>query len=335
MSAIVLTSTEGLSREKWLAYRNLGIGGSDAAVVCGASKYKSPVELWMEKTGQMPPEQAGEAAYWGTLMESLIRDEFALRTGLKVIPVKQIVHSRDYPYMLANLDGVCRCPTHGKCVFEAKTANAFKASEWDGDLVPQDYVLQVQHYLCVTGYNGAYIAVLIGGNDFRYKFIPRDEELISMLIRHERDFWMHVRDDVPPPLDGSDACAKFLNRRYPSSIPQSKIRLPDSAADLIRQYNDADGQIEIFSEQKQRAANLLKQMLGDNEVGIVGDGAGGDSYVKWKSFTQERFSAKLLEAEMPEIYAKYRGKSSQRRFSVKAATTSNVAAIYIESTEST
>lgn len=33
MAAIVLTSTENFPYEDWLAYRKLGIGGSDASVV--------------------------------------------------------------------------------------------------------------------------------------------------------------------------------------------------------------------------------------------------------------------------------------------------------------
>jgi len=307
MTAVVLTSTVGLSREDWLAYRNLGIGRSDASVVCGINKYKSPLELWMEKKGLRVPQEAGESAYWGTRLESIVREEFTLRTGIEVIPVKQIIRSKAYPFMLANLDGVCNCPTHGKCVFEAKTANAFKAGEWDGDEVPQEYILQVQHYLCVTGYNGAYIAVLVGGNTFKWKFIPRDEELISMLIRYEQDFWMHIEDDVPLPPDGPDACVKYLNQQYPDSRPLSKIKLPDSAADLIHQYNSADEQMGIFKKQKQQAANLLKQMLGEYEIGTVGDG-----YVKWKSFDKKKFDDALLEAEQPEIYARYLTTTTQR-----------------------
>jgi putative phage-type endonuclease len=312
MAAIILASTEGLSHEDWLAYRNLGIGGSDASVVCGINKYKSPLELWMEKTGQKPPEEAGEAAYWGSRLESLVREEFTLRTGIKVIPVKQILKSKEYPFMLANLDGVCRCPVHGKCIFEAKTANAFIAGEWDKDAVPQEYILQIQHYLCVMGYAGAYIAVLIGGNEFRWKFVARDEELISMLIRYERDFWARVQDDVPLPPDGSKACRDYLGRRYPTSKPLSKIKLPDSAADLIHQFNSADKQEKIFKAQKQAAENTLKQMLGEHELGIVGDG-----YVKWATVVQNRFSAKLLETEQPDVYEKYKVESSNRRFTVK------------------
>ena len=85
-----------------------------------------------------------------------------------------------------------------------------------------------------------------------------------------------------------------------------------SAADLIRRHNEADEQMEIFKMQKQEAANLLKQMLGEHEIGVVGDG-----YVKWKTSVQNRIDSKLLEAEQPEIYAKYKTAISSRRFTVK------------------
>ena len=319
MLAVALTSTEGLTHAEWLAYRRLGIGGSDASVVCNANRYKSPVELWMEKTGQLPLQDAGEAAYWGTRLESLIREEFTLRTGIQVIAVNQILQSKEYPFMLANLDGVCRCPVHGKCVFEAKTANAFKAGEWDGDSVPQEYILQVQHYLCVTGYNGAYIAVLVGGNSFRWKFVERDEELISMLIRYERDFWTHVQDDVPLPIDGSDACVKFLTGRYPDSVPKSKIELPATALDLITKYNEASEQLDLVTKEKQRAGNLLKDMLGENEMGVIGDNS-----IAWKTVMQERFDSKTFGSEQPDMYKIYVRQSSHRRFTVKAATSGNM-----------
>ena len=76
MAALVLASTENMPYEDWLAYRKQGIGGSDASVVCGISRYKSPIELWMEKTDQIPAQEAGEAAYWGTLLEPFVREEF-------------------------------------------------------------------------------------------------------------------------------------------------------------------------------------------------------------------------------------------------------------------
>ena len=56
MSAIVITSTKEMPYDIWLNWRKKGIGGSDASIVCGINKYKSPVELFMEKTGNKLPK---------------------------------------------------------------------------------------------------------------------------------------------------------------------------------------------------------------------------------------------------------------------------------------
>ncbi len=310
--AVVLASTENISYEDWLELRKQGIGGSDASVVCGINKYKSPVELWMNKTGQIPPQEAGEAAYWGTLLESIVRAEFTRRTGIEVTKPSVILQSEEHPFMLANLDGTCEVPDVGTCIFEAKTASAYKAGEWE-DTIPDEYQLQIQHYMAVTGYAGAYIAVLIGGNTFRWKFVERDEELISMLIELESAFWNHVQDCTPPPLDGSDAAAKFLSERFPTSKPTSHITLPDTAADLLAQYDEACAELEAVTERRQKAENLLKEMLGDNEVGTT-----AGRVITWKSVAQERLDSKTLKAEHPALCKKYTNKTSYRRFTIKA-----------------
>ena len=313
MPAKILVSTEGMPYADWLEYRKQGIGGSDASVVYGISRYKSSVELWMEKTNQIQAQEAGEAAYWGTQLEPFVRAEFTKRTGIEVCHKSELLQSEEHPFMLANLDGICEVPDVGTCVFEAKTASAYKAGEWE-DTIPDEYQLQIQHYMAVTGYAGAYIAVLIGGNTFKWKFVERDEELISMLIELESAFWNHVQDCTPPPLDGSDASAKFLANRFHDSKPKSQITLPDTAVTLLNQYDEACEQLAIVTERKQKAENLLKEMMGDNEVGTA-----GDRIVTWKSVSQERLDSKTLKVEHPALYKKYANKSSYRRFTIKAA----------------
>ena len=311
--AVILASTENMSYEDWLEHRKLGIGGSDASVVCGINKYKSPVELWMDKTGQIPPQEAGEAAYWGTQLESIVRAEFTKRTGIEVTKPAVILQSEEHPFMLANLDGICEVPDVGTCIFEAKTASAYKAGEWE-DSIPDEYMLQIQHYMAVTGYAGTYIAALIGGNTFKWRFVKRDEELISMLIELETAFWNHVQDGTPPPLDGSEASAKLLSERFPSSTPLSHITLPDTAADLLAQYDEACEQLEEVTERKQKAENLLKEMMGSNEIGTA-----GGRIITWKNVAQEWLDSKTLKAEHPARCKKYTNKTSYRRFTIKAA----------------
>ena len=267
----------------------------------------------MEKTGQLPSQEAGEAAYWGNLLESLVREEFTKRTGIQVTKPTVIYQSQEHPFMLANVDGLCDDNSHGPCIFEAKTASAYKAGEWE-DSIPDEYMIQIQHYMAVTGYRGAYIAVLIGGNAFRWKFVERDEELIAMLISLEAGFWEHVRKGTPPALDGSDASARFLAERFPNSVPRSEITLPEKAQKLLSQYDEACRQLEENTAQKQEAENLLKEMLGDHEVGTA-----GNRLVTWKSVTQERLDTKTLKAEHPALFKKYANQTSYRRFSIKTA----------------
>ena len=61
----VMVNTKNLTKKEWLNFRNGGIGGSDLAVICGLSKYKSLLQLWLEKTGQLEPEEQAKQLIGG------------------------------------------------------------------------------------------------------------------------------------------------------------------------------------------------------------------------------------------------------------------------------
>lgn len=307
----ILVDTENLSKEEWQKWRNLGLGGSDIATICGLNKYKSPIELWMEKTNQIESKKAGEAAYWGNVMEPIIREEFTLRTNLNVRLVLAILKHPIHSFMLANLDGVIDDPVCGECIFEAKTASVYKLNEWE-DNIPEGYMLQIQHYMAVTGYRRTFIAVLIGGNTFKYKTIERDDELIDMIIKLETNFWNYVTSNTPPPMDGSESSSELLNRLYPEGKNKLKIELPQDANDLITQYELGKEKEKESCKIKDEAVNKLKALLGDNELGYI-----NGRTVTWKSLTTERFDSKRLQIDKPDIYNNYLSKSSSRRFTIK------------------
>lgn len=311
MNANVLVSTKDMKYQEWLDYRRRGIGGSDVAAVCGLSKWKSPVEVWLDKTGQIEPAPAGEAAYWGTLMEPIIRKEFADRTGFKIRQVSAILQHRRFPFMFANVDGIVTDPNLGEGIFEAKTASAYRADEWEQG-VPDEYALQVQHYMAVTGLPFAWIAVLIGGNQFVWRLIERDEAIIDLLIQMESRFWKLVETGVAPEIDGTHASTELLNRLYPFSKSKQIIELPGHAGPLIEEYERAQEEEKEATQRKDRAANLIKQLLGDSEVGAI-----EGRTVSWKTINADRLDSKTLKADHPELYNQYLKTSSYRRFSIK------------------
>ena len=106
--ATILVSTKDMACDEWLHWRKRGIGGSDAATICGINKFKSVFQLWMEKTNRYDQAVDNEPAYWGYVLEPVIRDEFTKRTGLPVVLEQNLLQHERYPYMLANLDGIIR-----------------------------------------------------------------------------------------------------------------------------------------------------------------------------------------------------------------------------------
>lgn len=306
----VLVKTKNMSREEWLKWRTKGIGGSDVSVIAGINKFRSVFQLWLEKTGQWIPEEAeNEFTHFGNVLEPVVKREFMRRTGLKVRAKKMLLQSEEYPFMLADLDGVIY--ENGEmCIFEAKTASAYKEDVWKQG-VPDEYLLQIQHYMAVTGAKKAYIAALVGGNSFYYHEVLRDEELIGMIIEMEKRFWEeHVLKRKEPVPDGSEATSDFLSQTYKSSNG-IMVELPEEMLPLFCQYDEITEKLNDLNEKKEAISNQLKNYLKENEGGFV-----GNRKVTWKTVNTTGFDKKRLATENKELYEAYVTKNQYRRLVV-------------------
>src|SRR5947209_6843419 len=79
-------------RELWLAERRRGLGGSDAAPACGMSPWKTPFELYLDKTGQLPPEKMTEAMKLGVHFEAALADLYSAETGRSLFKPPMLWH---------------------------------------------------------------------------------------------------------------------------------------------------------------------------------------------------------------------------------------------------
>lgn len=311
MNANILVETEGLSREEWLRYRKCGIGGSDVAAILGISKWNSGISLWLDKTNQTnEPVEENEAMQWGTIMEPIIRNHFAEVTGKTVVEVKAMLQHPEHPFMLADVDGLTTDDEGNPAILEIKTASEYKRAEWEND-IPSYYQAQVQHYLCVTGVQKAYVAVLIGGNSFNIYEVEADAEIQSMLIAVERKFWNCVQNMIRPEMDGSDAGKNLLDSLYHGGISE-EIVMPDEAIEYVDAYIEACAEEDNAKAKKQEASNHIKEIMGDYDKAICL----GHS-ISWKPVSSERLDTKALKEAEPEIYEKYVKTSVSRRFTLK------------------
>jgi putative phage-type endonuclease len=255
-------STLGLSRDEWVALRRRGIGGSDVAKVAGISKWGTPLTLFLEKTGAITPEEPGEAAYWGEVLEDVVAAEFSKRTGIKVRRKNAICFHKEYPWMLANIDREVVGTNKG---LECKTASAYLHEEWKDDEVPDQYYLQVQHYIEVMGWDSCYIACLVGGQRFIWKEIPRDDETIKGLIEIEREFWRRVEANDPPPLGLNDDPEII----YPVQSRQDLIEPDEDVLSIAEQLAEIREKITSLQASESEIISRLKERIGEN-AGIKG-----------------------------------------------------------------
>lgn len=94
------------TRAEWLAQRRTGIGGSDVASILGLSPWRTPYQVWEDKTGRGEDQDDTPALYWGRLLEDPIRQAYADSTGLTVTKPDCMYSSVTHPFMHANLDGI-------------------------------------------------------------------------------------------------------------------------------------------------------------------------------------------------------------------------------------
>ena len=306
-----LVNTKGMDNKTWLAYRRMGVCGSDTGIILGYSPYRSVIELWKDKTGQIPIEESeNNFTHFGHLLEPVIRKEFERVTGLKVSVRNCIFQSETHPFMLADIDGIVTEHDGSKAIFEAKTAIEYKNDIWEAGKIPKGYFSQLQHYMAVTGLKKAYIACLVGGSRFYYYTVDRDDEYISWLIEKERAFWNHVLDCTPPEVDASKATTAYLNQEYSEGV-KDEILLPDEAGTIAEQYLVLDETIKGLKNEKELLANQLKVMMKEHEIGIA-----GDHKIAWKFAKRTSLDSVKLKEELGERYNEYTKETSYRTLSV-------------------
>ena len=199
------------SRESWLRERRRGIGGSDIGAILGLSRWRSPLDVYLDKIGEAEEQESSDAMYWGVVLESVVADEYARRTGSKVRKINAILAREDEPWRRASVDRIvigCRK------ILECKTAGAHMTQEWgpDGsDEIPDVYRAQVAWYQHVLDYDTADLAVLIGGRDYRIYHLQRDRELERLIVDAADRFWLeHVRKKITP----DPICDRDLSTLY-------------------------------------------------------------------------------------------------------------------------
>lgn len=256
--------------------RREGIGASDSAIILGYSSYKTPLELYLEKTGVIESDdEMTELQYWGNAIEPLVIQRFAQENNVEVTFPDTVYHP-DYPFIFANLDGWIESE---KAVIEAKCANSFQRREWDmasQDGIPMVYLIQIAKQCAITNASRGYCAVLIGGMEYKQFIYERDAGLEALIIESDIDFWNCVKNGIEPdPINTSDCRLKY-NSPHPDKIAHSTFKTSNALAELMN--------VKIKLKQLDQEEDMFKMHLmshmGNAEYLV---GLEGEILATWKA----------------------------------------------------
>lgn len=294
-------------RAAWLEARRQGLGGSDAAPALGLSKWTSPLVLYLDKIGELSSIES-EPMRWGTAVEPIIRQRYADDNRQDIERPPMLRHPK-HQWMLGNVDGLI-----GKDkILEIKTARTSEGwGEPGSDEIPDEYMLQVQHYLCVTHRVVADIAVLIGGSDYRVYTVEADREIAEMLLDGEAAFWQMVQSRTPPEASSLDDA----KRRWPKSVKGIGCKADTLVIDAISRLRGLKTEEDRIKTEMD-ACKLMAQSLMQEADTLVTEK--GTPLATWKSTKPgKKFDIDTFKAAHPGLYYEFcKPTEPQRRFLLK------------------
>lgn len=331
----IIVDTDSLSREDWLSYRKLGIGGSDVAAIMGISPFATIRDLYNDKVG-IEPAIMEEESNWvakevGNRLENLVAEIFSKKTGLTVFPVRKMFRHPLYPFMVADVDFFILYPDGSYGILECKTCNYNAKVKWEDGAIPDNYVLQVRHYLSVMNMDRAYIACLYGNNEQEYviRQIERDVMEEKEIIAQEEYFWKeYVEKRIAPPFSGKPDLILASIRKYGGYADQMLPEMEISALNAVDlekylKLSEEKSQLEkrkkeIEAMQREISVPFVEQM-GASCKAVLSDGISRYkiTYNPTRRTQVGKEAMEKLKIQHPDIYEEYTKTTESRTFRVK------------------
>ena len=324
--------------------RTTYIGGSDAAAILGVSKWRTPLDVYLIKTGEEQDEISPEKQKIfrrGKRLEPIAIEMLVDEYGFKVTrtsPEEDPNRYQDpeYPFMAAEIDFEFEVTAELLDVLpegfidpallgtiqngEIKTVHPLAAHMWGEEFtedVPIDYAAQSMHGLMVTGRKVCVYGTLVGADNLVIYKIERDEETIAGLRKKEIAFWQNLTDRLPPdPVNLEDI--KTLFARIRGKAAQIGAETVQDLLELKRLRESAKLIEERKDEVEFRLAMAVRAAWGASPEAELEDDARliHDDLVvgTWKKQSRATVDGKKLREIAPAAYQECLKESHFRMF---------------------
>jgi putative phage-type endonuclease len=283
------------------------IGASEIAAVLGLDRWKTPLDVYNQKLGLVPPFEGNAHTERGTRLEAIAAEEYTAITGKRLRRRNEELVHPEYPFIRGHVD---RVVVGEQRIVEIKAPSVAAFRKFQREGLPDSFILQAQVYMGLTGYETLTWAIFCADMwDLAAFDIAFDRGQYDAAVQFAASFWLkHVVPGIPPeiaPLDKPNLEFEKIGgdvvRRDDPEFAEAARLLRE--ADLIK--TDA---AELFEAAK---AKVL-QAIGDKPGRYEGAGL-RLSYTPTagrRTFDQKRLSAANPELDLEPFFNT--GKPSMR-----------------------
>ena len=202
--------------------------------------------------------------------------------------------------------------------FEAKTANAFTADLWGPSqeleiqqnnlrtehVIPLYYETQIQWYCGILKLKGMYLAVLIGGSDFRMYWVDARPDVFQVIKEKCSRFWNeNVLKKIPPdPINIDDVLQLYGKSNGKSVEAQGELAID------YGEYARIAGEIKELKKQQDALKTKIAISMKDNEILTLD----GKKVLTYKTQSRKFFDMDSFKEDHLDDFFDYLKESSTR-----------------------
>lgn len=290
--------------------RSKYIGSSDIAAIIGISPWRTPLDVYLDKTQGRQEVSAEKAKIFarGHRLEPYILDMYAEDTGENLIHRGNRYTDKQHSFLAAEIDAETDT---GKNI-EAKSTRSDWGKVWGAqmtDEVPVYYNAQAMFGMGINGAEVAEFPVLIGIDDFRIYRVERDQEIIANLKDAAVTFWNdHVVAGVAPePTTVSD-----IERLFPWDAG-TVIQATDEIRDAYLHLKDLKKKLKFLESEVDDQSEIIKLFMREHQVLQFGS----EKLLTWKSQKSRRIDVELFRTKHPKISEKFTKETTSRVMRLK------------------
>lgn len=300
-----------LSKEQ-LANRASGLGGSDMAAVLGQSPYRTCLQVFLEKTGELAPDDLSDnpKVQAGNFFEESIAKLYAWQNSTILTPFTETVYHPDYVFLLANPD--YRDSEGGIIEIKNMDVDVAYSYGWPSNFkAPVHYMIQLMYYCILTDAPYGKLVCHITGARFEVTHYERDTQVERWLINNAVDFWeRHVMTRTAPPA----STLKDIQFLFPVSENKSVVGRQDINM-LLKEYADLTQSISQAQKRKDEIQLSVSGYMGEHDTLLSPT---EEVLATWRTHERSSFNTTAFKKDHPTLYADYCINKNCRPFVVKS-----------------